>query len=99
MLDAWHQFKITLVSDKDGVTEWLLLGQRHDGAVFWQGLSVYPQHLIDHTFREAFWMRAAQSFDHLDNRFSHAEAPRSSFVPFADTGYWFQDAEGNRYFK
>src|SRR5208337_3941120 len=37
MLDSWHQFKICgpLKPASRGCLTWVLFGQRHDGAVFW----------------------------------------------------------------
>jgi hypothetical protein len=92
MLDAWHNFKICgPLENRNGEVAWAFFGQRHDGAVFWSALTVCSHH--------DFWARVANVFQKFEQDFSHAIAPRTSYVPFKDVGVWFKDEDGDWHFK
>lgn len=88
MLEAWKNFKICgpVMDDEDGV-EWVVFGQRQDGAVFWRTLFV-ARH-------QDFWSRIALVFERFDAMHAHQGAPEKSYVPFEEVGVWFDSTKRN----
>ena len=86
---TWEAFKLTGPWERDfngnHVVAWCLFGLRSDGAVFYSAVSIESHHLVNRSFKEAFWMRFTQAMALFDSVLE-VEPSAKSYVDFKKAG-------------